>query len=113
MMSDRPVIIIRPNTAVVRVEETPTRVIELGIPGPPSDVANSICQELLTIDVTAQTLFTLMAIAVRPETSTLFLNGVKATYGRDYLLDGVLLTWLMPLQLQPEDKLEIYYQLAL
>ena len=56
-----------------------------------------------------QTVFTLSAIAVLPELSSLYLNGVKAVYGLHYTINSTVLTWVSPVQLQSTDDFEILY----
>jgi hypothetical protein len=56
-----------------------------------------------------QTVFALSAIPAAPHLVQLFLNGEKAVFGVDFMIDGVSLTWLCPILLNSEDTLELYY----
>lgn len=65
--------------------------------------------ERLFVPVEGQTIFTLSDPPQFPQLSELYVNGVKAEYGSDYSISGVLLTWLSELILEPSDEVEIYY----
>jgi hypothetical protein len=57
-----------------------------------------------------QVTFTLSRLPMSQDLSFVWLNGVKLVYGRDYMLDGLVLSWL-PLvpRLESSDVLETVY----
>ena len=64
--------------------------------------------QVLTISSNGQTSFTLNSIPTNPNTSNLYLNGVKAIYSIDYTITGTTLTWT-GVRLNTSETLEIYY----
>lgn len=104
-------IIVRPQTTIIerrsRSHVTAIQVSQ-GIPGKDGKDGSFANYEILTVQVAGQTNFTLQALAP-PQLTLLFVNGLKAGYAKDYLLNGVVITWIGIVRLDPEDFLEILY----
>lgn len=79
------------------------------IQGPAGQNGDTFRRDLLTVTANGQTVFQLQAIARYPDRSSVSLNGVKAVYGSDYLLDNSVLTWLSDVLLETSDSLEVLY----
>jgi hypothetical protein len=45
-----------------------------------------------------------------PQLSRLYLNGSKAFYVIDYVINGAIVTWLAAIPIESTDLLEIYYK---
>lgn len=75
------------------------------------EIAGSSQQRaILTIQGLGQTVFDLDRVPVLPQLSSLFVNGEKVVYGRHYMLDGAVMTWIATdLNLDPLDTVEIYF----
>lgn len=65
--------------------------------------------ETVSIVSNGQTVFTLSYIPLLPHLSELVLNGVRARYGTEYLIDGSELEWTNSIQLEITDSLTIDY----
>lgn len=65
---------------------------------------------VIAVETNNQTVFTLPSSPKNPHKSELFVNGIKATYGGDYTIDGSILRWLESLMLEPSDEIEILYE---
>jgi hypothetical protein len=104
-----------PQTAVaIAYTASPSTAIILAAPPPlsfstsePSPVLEH--REVLPISEEGAYIFTLSHTSRRPHLSSLFLNGVRTTYGDDYVINATTLTWIASLSLLPSDELEILY----
>lgn len=65
--------------------------------------------EILTIQTDGQTECTLLHLPILPHLSELFINGVRARYGLQYIIDGTKLEWIGGLYLETTDSLTIDY----
>lgn len=65
---------------------------------------------VLTIEAVGQDFFDLEEMPAMPHLSELFVAGIKATYGAEYVIDGFRLQWRSPLLLEPGDEVELVYQ---
>ncbi len=65
-------------------------------------------RELLIVSVSSQSTFQLSKVSAQPDLSRLFLNGVKAFYGLEYVINSSVLTWT-GIDLEISDDLEITY----
>ena len=63
----------------------------------------------LTVEASGQAIFTLTDPATMPQLSGLYINGIRAKFAKDYGLDGVVLSWLNDLILDPSDDIEVYF----
>jgi len=71
----------------------------------------TIKSEIVSILVTSdwQTLFTLPLSPIRPQDSKIFVNWIKYTYGVDYTINWVNLTWFnVTISLEIDDGIEFY-----
>lgn len=84
--------------------------IRFEVESAPLPTTSSLNYALLTVEATNQTTLALPTSPKNPHKSELFVNGIKATYGKDYIVDGVVLSWLEPLTLEPSDEIEIIYE---
>ncbi|MGA7934724.1 MAG: hypothetical protein WCA35_14360 [Kovacikia sp.] len=94
---------------IVQPEET--IVLQVGLRGPPGTQGppgSAAYRNVLTAS-TGQTVFNLLNTSTMPHLSQLYINGVKATYGTEYVINLTVLTWLGDLRLEPEDEIEINY----
>jgi hypothetical protein len=66
-------------------------------------------REVLAIANNNQTVFSLTTTPTKPHLSLLYLNGIKAKHGIDYVLNGNLLNWISAIALETTDDLEILY----
>jgi hypothetical protein len=64
---------------------------------------------ILTVDTNDQRVFPLPVAPINPALTELFINGIKATYPSEYLIDGSQLQWMDELELQPGDEVELIY----
>lgn len=76
---------------------------------PSSGATTEPTQQILTVEVDGQTVFTLPSTPKKPHLSELHLNGVKATYGTGYVINTSILTWF-GVTLTNTDTLEINYR---
>ncbi|MBD2090980.1 hypothetical protein H6F67_14080 [Microcoleus sp. FACHB-1515] len=72
-----------------------------------SEIADE--HQTLTVGAAGQTEFQLVFSPALPQETELYINGVKATYGLDYAIEGNRLTYLDSMVLEPSDKIEITY----
>lgn len=77
-------------------------------PIPVEEIEETITQ--FFIPSQGQTSFVLTEAPIKPQLTQLFLNGVKAIYVREYVLDSDRLIW-NSVVLDPEDTLEVTYSL--
>lgn len=65
----------------------------------------------ITLEVSeiGQTLFALPFEPARLELSEFYVNGIKASYPSEYVINNMQLSWLSPLILEPGDELELIY----
>lgn len=66
-------------------------------------------RQLLTASSAGQNEFTLSFAPAQPESTELYINGIKATYGRDYRIEGDRLLYLDSMPLDATDEIEISY----
>lgn len=64
-------------------------------------------RQLLTASAAGQNEFALSFAPVQPEATELYINGIKATYGSEYRIEGDRLIWLDSLSLDSTDEIEI------
>jgi hypothetical protein len=93
-----------PAPILVEVNESPAIEV-FASPGAGGGGLEAIAK--LTVTAIGQTSFTLPFISVSPHLSQLYLNGEKATYLQDYILNSTQLTWL-GIELELDDELELY-----
>lgn len=66
---------------------------------------------ILTVTQVDQTTFALPHTPQQPHLSELYINGEKAQFPRDYVIDGSTLTWHGNIALDASDGVELYYLL--
>ncbi len=73
-------------------------------------VAGNLTERVDTFTPTnGQTSFNLTSTPTQPHLSKVFLNGVKASYGTEYMINSSVLNWLAAVALNSSDTLEIFY----
>lgn len=87
-----------------------TTLRTLGVQPSPSQIPKRLDQRQTFVPTTGQTEFSLTRVPINPHLSKVWLNGVKATYVKDYLIDNALLKWFS-IRLEDTDFLEILYYL--
>lgn len=93
----------------IEVAEYAIEISGVGLQGPPgTGGGGSSFREKLTI-ASNQTVFTLTQMSAFPHLAKLYLNGAKAEYGIDFVINTSVLTWLSTIALTTDDSLEIYY----
>ncbi|NEQ20660.1 MAG: hypothetical protein F6K28_15755 [Microcoleus sp. SIO2G3] len=65
----------------------------------------------LIVEAVGQDFFSLPDLIAAPHLTELYVNGNKATFGTEYIIDGFRLQWRSPLILEPSDEVELNYQL--
>ena len=65
--------------------------------------------EILTAATHGQTVFTLLHTPLLPHLSELYINGVRARYGLQYIIDGTKLEWISGIVLETTDSVTIDY----
>ncbi|MBD2090210.1 hypothetical protein H6F67_10135 [Microcoleus sp. FACHB-1515] len=65
---------------------------------------------VLEVEAVGQDFFDLEEMPIAPHLSELFVGGIKATYGSEYVIDGFRLQWRSPLLLEPGEEIELVYQ---
>lgn len=78
----------------------------------PESLSYEETHEIVSIESNGQTVFTLQHVPLLPHLSELVLNGVRARYGTDYLIDGSVLEWTSSIDLEITDSLTIDYMRA-
>ena len=74
-----------------------------------ADPLNQGARVVLSVDSVGQSLFELPFSPPAPELTELYVNGVKALYPVEYVINNVQLSWLDSLQLSPGDEVELIY----
>lgn len=64
--------------------------------------------EILTA-TSGQNAFQLSKAPITPHQSIMFINGQKMAFVSDYMIDGLVLTWLNSFELSESDYIDIYY----
>lgn len=64
-------------------------------------------RQILTATSEGQNEFALNFAPVQPEATELYINGIKATYGSEYRIEGDRLLWLDAMPLESTDEIEI------
>ena len=64
-------------------------------------------RQLLTATAAGQNEFALNFAPTQPEATELYINGIKATYGSEYLIEGDRLLWLDEMPLDSSDEIEV------
>lgn len=77
------------------------------IDAPIADLTSN--RQMFVVTGPEQAYFQLAASPSQPHLSQLYINGIKATYSTEYLIDGQGLTWIGPPSLEPGDEVEILY----
>jgi hypothetical protein len=86
------------------------RIDRIGIPGPPGSGGGG-SGALTTLTYSPSGTYTLPTTPARPDLSLLFINGTKQVYGRDYSINGTVLSWISPdLAINSNDIIEAYLQ---
>ena len=75
----------------------------------PESLSYEEIHQTVSIVSNGQTVFALQYVALLPHLSELVLNGVRARYGTDYLINGSLLEWTSSIHLEITDSLTIDY----
>ncbi|MBW4596201.1 MAG: hypothetical protein KME46_25685 [Brasilonema angustatum HA4187-MV1] len=75
----------------------------------PSPPPPKVEQRQQFIPTYGQTRFTLFTTPKYPHLTKLFINGLKALFGTEYVIDASQLTWTGYYVLQPDDYVEIFY----
>jgi len=68
-------------------------------------------REVLTVLSNNQVQFGLTGVPSLPHLSQFFVNGVKASFGTDYAINGSILNWNNQMQMETTDELELFYRI--
>lgn len=105
---------LQPQNIYAIVQNNPTLKVEriidvVPISGGSGEGAIRPIQTLVVVQ-DGQTIFELSSTPPYPERSRLYVNGLKASFGTDYIIDASLLKWLnKAYTIQINDSLEIIY----
>lgn len=89
-----------------------TRVIRVGIQGPPGIPGESagLGSNRQVLTYSPSNSYNLNGQPTDPAKTLFFVNGAKQIYGADYTINSTVLSWVSPsLQLAVNDTIEIYY----
>lgn len=75
----------------------------------PQSLSYEEIHETLSVELNGQVVFSLTFAPILPHLSELVLNGVRARYGTDYLVDGSQLEWTSSIHLEITDSFTIDY----
>ncbi|NJL23677.1 MAG: hypothetical protein HC895_27400 [Leptolyngbyaceae cyanobacterium SM1_3_5] len=64
-------------------------------------------RQMLTASAAGQNEFALSFAPTQPEATELYINGIKATYGSEYRIEGDRLLWFGEMPLESTDEIEI------